>query len=119
MNEPLPSSHVIVFRTWKITPRSLWNPLPNVLFDVVPLVHTTLPSDVNTPEAGSNCSTTVKVVVCGGAATAGSAPSAAARIATRKALRRIRLLLTRRSGARQYADEPPGTSDADDMTHVG
>jgi hypothetical protein len=47
MNVPLPSSQVIVFRTWKITPRSLWNPLPNVSFDVVPLVHTTLPSEVN------------------------------------------------------------------------
>ena len=72
---PLPSSQVIVFRTWKITPRSLWNPLPKVLFDVVPLAHTTLPSDVNTPLSGSNCSTTVKVVVCGGAATAGSTPT--------------------------------------------
>jgi hypothetical protein len=96
--------HVIVFRTWKITPRSLWKPLPKVSFDDVPLGHTTLPSDVKTPDSGSNCSTTVNVVVCGGAATAGTTPTAAASIATIKAVRRIPTLLDPWiDGARHYA----------------
>jgi hypothetical protein len=51
---------------------------PERLVRLVPLAQTTLPSDVNVPDGGSNCSSTVNVTAVGGAVSAGTTPTAAA-----------------------------------------
>jgi len=103
---------VIVFRTWKISPRSLWNPLAKVRFDVVPLGQTTLPSDVNTPLGGSNCSATVNVTLCGGPATAAGTAAMATAIAAARMKRRTQASFSCRR--RAYAAAPRQTTSADD-----